>query len=549
MKRALSTVRDLRGELAELHHRLGQTLQQELLRTVPEGPSGIEAYQAEYERSVSVDPLAATWRQFLRNAQDTQILYLADYHTLPDSQLASIEVARRVLGRRRPLALALEMVQARHQESLDRFLSGDLTEAAFLRRIQYDKTWGFAWDTYRDVLRFARKHRIPAIAINCDLRRKDGHLRRRDRFAARLIQRWTEAHPDKCLLVLCGELHLAESHLPADVDRTLARSGQTRQRLILYQNSEQVFWKVAERWPTGRTELFSLGPEKYCLLSAPPIRKLHSQLHWHEAGQPGFGDDVDYAHWISWLAQVLADFFEIDASLLDEFVTYSSDDPDLVDNLSAIHRIPREGIADLSAAAEVGASAYDPQRRLALVGRPDLNHLAWIASAVLGHRLESGGRIAVRTPRLQFYVRVLQATFAHLGAKLVNPFMRSWNARFFERYLSRHRGQRLTVRGAQVREVGRVVLRHRDFENKRLQGGTRALAPRSLYTAPPLLRLEAQRALGDNLGLRLYRALLVGAFDRFSLVDRWREWAHAPSANPESFYFELLSATQNLDER
>ncbi|MEQ8762564.1 MAG: ChaN family lipoprotein [Planctomycetota bacterium] len=547
MRRALPTLRDLRGELSELHHRLGVTLQKELLRTVPEGPEGIETYQAEYERSVDVDPKPASWRRFLREAQDTQLLYLADYHTLPDAQLASIEVARRVLGRRRPLAIALEMVQARHQESLDRFLSGELTEAAFLRKIDYDRTWGFAWDTYRDVLRFARKHQIPAVAINSDLRRKDGHLRRRDRLAARIITRWSQEHPESCLLVLCGELHLAENHLPADVSRNLQRLEIPRRQLILYQNSEQVFWKVAERWPAGRTEIFSLGPRKFCLLSAPPIRKLHSQLHWHEAGHPGFGDDVDYAHWISWLAHVLAEFFDIDPSLLDEFVAYSADEPDLDETLSAIHRISKEQIRDMKAACEIGASSYDAPSRLALLGRPDLNHLAWLASAVLCHRLESGGRITARTPRLSFYRGVLQSAFAHLGTKLVNPFVRSWSVRFFERYLSRNRGQRLTVRGAQVREVGRSVLRHSEFEKKRLSGGTRALAPRSLYTAAPQLRIETQRALGDNLGLRLYRALLMSAFDRFSLVERWREWAHGTAANPESFYFELLSATQIVD--
>ena len=64
------------------------------------------------------------------------------------------------------LAIGLEMVPRGRQAALDDWIAGRLDEAAFLRAVDWQDSWGFDFALYRPIFAYARDHRIPLIALN-----------------------------------------------------------------------------------------------------------------------------------------------------------------------------------------------------------------------------------------------------------------------------------------------------------------------------------------------------------------------------------------------
>jgi uncharacterized iron-regulated protein len=60
----------------------------------------------------------------------------------------------------------MEMFQRPYQGIVDDFLAGRITEAQLLDQSEYDERWGFPWDYYAPLLRFAKTHRLPVLALN-----------------------------------------------------------------------------------------------------------------------------------------------------------------------------------------------------------------------------------------------------------------------------------------------------------------------------------------------------------------------------------------------
>ena len=66
------------------------------------------------------------------------------------------------------LVIGLEMVPRRLQPVLDRWVAGELGEAAFLEAVQWQSVWGYDPALYLPILHFARMHRLPLLALNVD---------------------------------------------------------------------------------------------------------------------------------------------------------------------------------------------------------------------------------------------------------------------------------------------------------------------------------------------------------------------------------------------
>jgi len=73
------------------------------------------------------------------------------------------ELYRRFPGR---VAVGMEMFRGPQQETLDRWVRGELTELEFLKASKWYQTWGYDFGAYRDLLLFAKENRIDVIALN-----------------------------------------------------------------------------------------------------------------------------------------------------------------------------------------------------------------------------------------------------------------------------------------------------------------------------------------------------------------------------------------------
>jgi uncharacterized iron-regulated protein len=96
-----------------------------------------------------------------------RILFLGESHTDMEFHEVQLRVIRELHERGRQVLVALEMYPVTEQAWLDRWRSDRaLTEEGFLGESHWYKNWGYHWNYYRDIFRFARENRIPMFGVN-----------------------------------------------------------------------------------------------------------------------------------------------------------------------------------------------------------------------------------------------------------------------------------------------------------------------------------------------------------------------------------------------
>jgi uncharacterized iron-regulated protein len=96
-----------------------------------------------------------------------RLVSVGETHDNLNDQRVELTVVRE-LHRRFPgkVAVGMEMFREPQQESLDRWVRGELTELEFLKASGWYEMWGFDFGAYRDLLLFAKENRIDVIALN-----------------------------------------------------------------------------------------------------------------------------------------------------------------------------------------------------------------------------------------------------------------------------------------------------------------------------------------------------------------------------------------------
>jgi len=96
-----------------------------------------------------------------------RLVSVGETHDNLNDQRVELTVVRE-LHRRFPgkVAVGMEMFREPQQAALDRWVKGELTELEFLKVSKWYETWGFDFGAYRDLLLFAREHRIDIVALN-----------------------------------------------------------------------------------------------------------------------------------------------------------------------------------------------------------------------------------------------------------------------------------------------------------------------------------------------------------------------------------------------
>jgi uncharacterized iron-regulated protein len=97
---------------------------------------------------------------------DADIIYLAETHDSPEDHRSQLEIIQALHQHQAKIAIAMEMFQRPFQAALERYLTGEITEAELQQQTEYDQRWGFDWEFYAPILRYARAHQLPVLALN-----------------------------------------------------------------------------------------------------------------------------------------------------------------------------------------------------------------------------------------------------------------------------------------------------------------------------------------------------------------------------------------------
>jgi len=97
---------------------------------------------------------------------DDRVVFVGESHDRYEDHLNQLEIIRGLHARGNPVAIGMEFFQQPFQDKLDAYVAGDLSEEALLRETEYFERWRFDYRLYRPILRYAREHGIPLIALN-----------------------------------------------------------------------------------------------------------------------------------------------------------------------------------------------------------------------------------------------------------------------------------------------------------------------------------------------------------------------------------------------
>jgi uncharacterized iron-regulated protein len=96
------------------------------------------------------------------------VVLLGETHDSAEHHRWQLQLLIALHARRPDMVIALEMFPRRVQPALDRWVAGELDEAAFLEASDWRAVWSFNPSLYLPIFHFARMNRVPLLAVNVD---------------------------------------------------------------------------------------------------------------------------------------------------------------------------------------------------------------------------------------------------------------------------------------------------------------------------------------------------------------------------------------------
>jgi len=530
----VTKLRDQLIQIQKKNYRLNVNLVRESLGHDP----GIDIYEREYLRYLKSYEEISNKTELIKKVLAADLVYHGDYHTLKQSQHSVLRILREIKGKR-DIILCLEMFHKRDQKNIHRFMAGELSEKMFLERIDYAQKWPFLWGNWSPIISFCRDNQIPILGLNTEIDDVKGikRLRKRDRHSARIIARAFIKNPDKLIYVVDGDYHISPNHLPKNVERLLKLLDEPAKSLIIFQNAENLYWKLCSR-NLEESDVLKINDNKYCVMNTMPANKIQSYLNWLEYSKDAYfpvhqdwEDDAfeDRGGMVHEMVNTLASILDLDfpEDALEKLTIYY---PNNLDFMEFVHNTPEfkgqlrlirskikkeEGfLLEYDASGE---NAY-----LIYLANSNINMAAEEASHFLNAVLRGPLKKSVSAFD-RFYRNVITECLGFFGSKFINEKRKSHSENSIRMFLGQVKRGELKHTDQEIEQVARYILQHfylqrktsdvTEFINKFfLQYNSRSVVTRMFSTQ-----------LGYILGNRLYYALKRGKFSLKRIQDYFRD--------------------------
>jgi uncharacterized iron-regulated protein len=107
-----------------------------------------------------------TLEETLPLLSEQRLVYIGETHDQYSHHLAQLEIIRYLHQQDPGLAIGVEFFQTPFQPQLDAYVAGELDERQLLISTQYYKRWGYDYRLYAPIVRYAREHGLPLIALS-----------------------------------------------------------------------------------------------------------------------------------------------------------------------------------------------------------------------------------------------------------------------------------------------------------------------------------------------------------------------------------------------
>lgn len=108
----------------------------------------------------------STLAQILPALAKANVVYLGETHDSLEDHQNQLKIIRELYQGNPKIAIALEMFQRPYQGVINQYLAGKITEKELIQQSEYEKRWGFSWQYYAPILRFAQDKQLSVLALN-----------------------------------------------------------------------------------------------------------------------------------------------------------------------------------------------------------------------------------------------------------------------------------------------------------------------------------------------------------------------------------------------
>jgi uncharacterized iron-regulated protein len=98
--------------------------------------------------------------------QTARVVYLGEIHDRESDRQQQLKIVEALFKYKPQVAIGMEMFQRPAQPILDRYLAGKITATELREQTEFDRRWGYKWESYELILRFAKANHLPIIALN-----------------------------------------------------------------------------------------------------------------------------------------------------------------------------------------------------------------------------------------------------------------------------------------------------------------------------------------------------------------------------------------------
>lgn len=110
----------------------------------------------------------SSMEQLLQKLASKRVIFIGESHDRYEDHLNQLAVVQGLHNLEKDFAIGMEFFQQPFQPHLDAYVAGEITEKELLRRSEYFERWSFDYRLYRPILRYAREHGIPLVALNLE---------------------------------------------------------------------------------------------------------------------------------------------------------------------------------------------------------------------------------------------------------------------------------------------------------------------------------------------------------------------------------------------
>ncbi len=149
------------GKYSALHFNLGRIDR----KTIAETDQGLRLTVDAQPMGIAL-PQALSFAAIMEQISDKQVVHVGENHTRLEDHQLQLRVIRALFAQNPNLAVGMEMFSREAQPVLDRYVAGELDEREFLKQSKYFSKWGYDYRFYREIINFARRHKLPIVALN-----------------------------------------------------------------------------------------------------------------------------------------------------------------------------------------------------------------------------------------------------------------------------------------------------------------------------------------------------------------------------------------------